>query len=100
MTSRTRTGQPLAIRVYFNYQEDDQGDHWSPKPTAIEEQSYQKMLKRFSYTGPGRSRPATSMRQIAPVGKRWRGGLARWGERRRRKPYKLKVPTAEIEHGF
>jgi hypothetical protein len=43
----------VAIRVYFDYQEDDQGDHWSPKPTAIEEQSYQKMLKRFSYAGTG-----------------------------------------------
>jgi hypothetical protein len=43
----------VAIRVYFDYQEDDQGDHWSPKPTTIEEQSYQKMLKRFSYTGTG-----------------------------------------------
>jgi hypothetical protein len=43
----------VAIRVYFDYQEDDQGDHWSPKPTVIEEQSYQKMLKRFSYTGIG-----------------------------------------------
>ena len=41
-----------AIRVFFNYQEDDQGDHWSPKPTAIEQQSYQKMLERSSYTGP------------------------------------------------
>jgi hypothetical protein len=41
----------VAIRVVFNYQEDDQGDHWSPKPTAIEEQSYQRMLKRFSYKG-------------------------------------------------
>jgi hypothetical protein len=39
----------VAIRIFFNYQEDDQGDHWSPKPTAIEEQSYQRMLKRFSY---------------------------------------------------
>lgn len=43
----------VAIRVYFDYQEDDQGDHWSPKPTVIEEQSYQKMLKRFSYRGSG-----------------------------------------------
>jgi hypothetical protein len=43
----------VAIRVYFDYQEDDQGHHWSPKPTTIEEQSYQKMLKRFSYTGTG-----------------------------------------------
>jgi hypothetical protein len=43
----------VAIRVYFDYQEDDQGDHWSPKPTTIEEQSYQKMLKRYSYAGTG-----------------------------------------------
>jgi len=42
----------VAIHVFFNYQEDDQGDHWSPKPTSIEEQSYQRMLKRFSYKGP------------------------------------------------
>jgi hypothetical protein len=41
-----------AIRVFFNYQEDDEGDHWSPQPTEIEMQSYQKMLKRASYTGP------------------------------------------------
>jgi hypothetical protein len=43
----------VAIRVYFDYQEDDQGHHWSPKPTEIEEQSYQKMLKRSSYAGTG-----------------------------------------------
>ena len=43
----------VAIRVFFNYQEDDQGDHWSPRPTAIEEQSYQRMLKRYSYAGAG-----------------------------------------------
>ena len=41
----------VAIRVFFNYQEDDQGDHWSPKPTSIEEQNYYRMLKRFSYKG-------------------------------------------------
>ncbi len=41
-----------AIRIFFNYQEDDDGDHWSPKPTAIEDRSYQQMLKRSSYTGP------------------------------------------------
>jgi hypothetical protein len=45
------TSGDVAIRVFFNYQEDDQGNHWSPKPTAIEEQSYQRMLKRFSYKG-------------------------------------------------
>ena len=43
----------VAVRVLFNYQEDDQGDHWSPKPTAIEEQSYQRMMKRYSYAGAG-----------------------------------------------
>jgi hypothetical protein len=43
----------VAVRVFFNYQEDDQGDHWSPRPTAIEEQSYQRMLKRCSYAGTG-----------------------------------------------
>ena len=42
----------VAIRVYFNYQEDDQGDHWSPKPTAIEDKSYQRMQRRFAYAGP------------------------------------------------
>ena len=42
-----------AIRVYFNLQEDDQGDHWSPKPTVIEEGSYRKMLERYSYVGTG-----------------------------------------------
>jgi hypothetical protein len=41
----------VAIRVFFNYQEDDQGDHWSPKPTSIEEQNYYRMLKRYSYKG-------------------------------------------------
>jgi hypothetical protein len=43
----------VAIRIHFNYQEDDDGDHWSPKPTAIEDQSYQRMLRRFSYVGTG-----------------------------------------------
>jgi hypothetical protein len=41
----------VAIRIFFNYQEDDQGDHWSPKPTSLEEESYQRMLKRYSYQG-------------------------------------------------
>lgn len=41
----------VAVRVFFNYQEDDQGDHWSPRPTVIEDQSYQRMLKRYSYAG-------------------------------------------------
>lgn len=43
----------VAVRIFFNYQEDDQGDHWSPRPTVIEEQSYQRMLKRYSYAGAG-----------------------------------------------
>ena len=43
----------VAIRIFFNYQEDDQGDHWSPRPTVIEDQSYQRMLKRYSYAGAG-----------------------------------------------
>ncbi|HEV2390616.1 MAG TPA: hypothetical protein VGS04_07830 [Nitrososphaerales archaeon] len=43
----------VAVRVFFNYQEDDQGDHWSPRPTVIEDQSYQRMLKRYSYAGAG-----------------------------------------------
>ena len=42
----------VAIRVYFSYQEDDQGDHWSPKPTEEEEERYQSMLRRLSYKGP------------------------------------------------
>lgn len=41
----------VAIRFYFSYQEDDQGDHWSPKPTLEEEESYQAMLKRYSFKG-------------------------------------------------
>ena len=45
------TASDVAIRVYFDYQEDDDGDHWSPKPNEMEAESYQKMLKRFSYTG-------------------------------------------------
>ena len=43
----------VAIRVYFNFQEDDDGDHWSPKPTVLEDRSYQEMLKRYSYKGEG-----------------------------------------------
>jgi hypothetical protein len=41
----------VAIRVYFDYQEDDQGDHWSPKPTEQEEESYYKRLRRLAYKG-------------------------------------------------
>lgn len=40
-----------AIHVIFYYQEDDQGDHWSPKPEPDEEESYYRMLKRFTYEG-------------------------------------------------
>lgn len=35
-----------AIRIYFSYQEDDQGDHWTPPPTLLEEESYDKMLAK------------------------------------------------------
>jgi hypothetical protein len=42
----------VAIRVYFSYQEDDQGTHLSPKPNPIEEERYQNMLNRYSYGGP------------------------------------------------
>jgi hypothetical protein len=52
-----------AIRVFFNYQEDDEGDHWSPKPTVIEEQSYQKILERSSYTGPRAVQASTVLRK-------------------------------------
>lgn len=45
-----------AIRIYFNYQEDDQGDHWSPPPTLLEEESYNKMLSKVSFKG---TRPVT-----------------------------------------
>jgi hypothetical protein len=41
----------VALRVYFNYQEDDQGDHWSPPPTLLEEESYYRMLARSFYKG-------------------------------------------------
>ena len=41
----------VGIRVVFNYQEGDQGDHFSPKPTEIEEESYQSMVRRHSYKG-------------------------------------------------
>jgi hypothetical protein len=49
------TGGPgfedIALRVYFNYQEDDQGDHWSPPPTLLEEESYYRMLARAAFKG-------------------------------------------------
>jgi hypothetical protein len=41
----------VALRVYFNYQEDDQGDHWSPPPTLLEEESYYRMLARAAFKG-------------------------------------------------
>jgi len=41
----------MAVRVIFYYQEDDQGDHWSPRPDTLEEESYYRMLKRFTYKG-------------------------------------------------
>jgi hypothetical protein len=41
----------IALRTYFNYQEDDQGDHWSPPPTLLEEESYRKMLAEASFKG-------------------------------------------------
>lgn len=41
----------VAIRVLFDYQEDDQGDHWSPKPTEQEEESYYKTLQSLGYNG-------------------------------------------------
>lgn len=41
----------VAIHVIFYYQEDDQGDHWSPKPDAPQEESYYRLLKRLSFKG-------------------------------------------------
>jgi hypothetical protein len=41
----------IALRVYFNYQEDDQGDHWSPPPTLLEEESYYRMLSVAAFKG-------------------------------------------------
>ncbi len=41
----------VAIHIFFNYQEDDQGDHWDPKPDTPEIESYYRMIKRFSYDG-------------------------------------------------
>jgi len=41
----------IALHVYFNYQEDDQGDHWSPPPTLLEEESYYRMLAKSSFKG-------------------------------------------------
>jgi hypothetical protein len=52
----------VAIRVFFSYQEDDQGDHWSPKPTALEEKSYGRMLERYSHKGPGAIQASAALR--------------------------------------
>ncbi len=41
----------IAIRVYFNYQEDDQGSRWSYRPTPTEEVSYHRMLSDCTYKG-------------------------------------------------
>ncbi|MDA4112783.1 MAG: hypothetical protein OK474_01930 [Thaumarchaeota archaeon] len=43
--------EDIAIRVQFNVQEDDQGDHWRPKQTLLDDEAYQKMLERSSYKG-------------------------------------------------
>ena len=48
----------LAISVVFNYQGDDQGDHWSPKPDTPEEESYYRMIKRSTFKG-DKAVPAT-----------------------------------------
>lgn len=50
--SQSGKASGVAIRIFFNLQEDDQGNHWSPKPTVLEEAAYEKMLKRSSYSGP------------------------------------------------
>lgn len=51
----------VAIRVFFDYQEDDQGDRWAPKPTPNEEESYYRLLKLHSYKG---TKPAAVYRII------------------------------------
>jgi len=43
----------VAIRVVFNLQEGDQGEHFAPKPTELEEESYQGMLNRLAFKGRG-----------------------------------------------
>ncbi len=43
--------EDVAIRVRFNVQDDDQGGHFQPKPTLLEEEAYQRMLERSSYKG-------------------------------------------------
>lgn len=47
----TNPAEDVAIRVRFNVQEDDQGAHFQPQPTLLEEEAYQRMLERSSYKG-------------------------------------------------
>jgi hypothetical protein len=35
------------LRVNFNYQEDDWGDHFSYRPTSLEEEAYHKKLREL-----------------------------------------------------
>ena len=41
----------VAIRVFFNVQEDDQGGRFQPESTPLEEEAYQRMLEKSSYRG-------------------------------------------------
>jgi len=41
----------VAVLVRFNVQEDDQGNHWHPKPTLLEDEAYQRMIERSSFKG-------------------------------------------------
>ncbi len=41
----------VAVLVRFNVQEDDQGNHWHPKPTLLEDEAYQRMIERASFKG-------------------------------------------------
>jgi hypothetical protein len=47
----TEPAEDVAIRVFFNLQEDDQGGRFQPQPTPMEEEAYQRMLERSSYKG-------------------------------------------------
>jgi hypothetical protein len=47
----TTPAEDVAIRVRFSVDEDDQGHHFEPKPTFLEEEAYQKMLERSSFKG-------------------------------------------------
>ena len=56
----------LALHVYFNYQEDDDGDHWSPAPSLLEEEAYHSYVstrlvpgEESGACGEGRPRPLT-----------------------------------------